>query len=260
MRSGFVRRIIIPLINKKFSDINPRNYGRESCVSGYNPGRTVREYCLIHYVTDGCGILESPYGKWKVEKNQLFVIKAGEPNYYYADEKNPWSYTWIGFDGGLQKYFKNSDKVVFDYTGNAFKEMEAVEKNKNMREEYLASKVMSLLCELFKGEDEDRDIVRMTADYIDVRFMKDVTVEEIAKTIGYNRRYLSRIFKETTDKSIQEYLIYKRIEFAKKLLKEGYRVNEVSQMCGYRDISNFSRMFKKNTGITPNNWNQEVIG
>ena len=37
------------------------------------------------------------------------------------------------FDGDFQKYFQNSDKVVFDYYGNIFKEMESIEKNKNFK-------------------------------------------------------------------------------------------------------------------------------
>ena len=247
-----MRYILVPLINKGFSDINPTVYGRERCVSGHNPGRTVREYCLIHYVTSGCGTFESPKGKFKIKKGQLFVIRANETNYYYADEKDPWVYSWVGFSGDMQKYFENTDKVVFEYDGNAFKEMEYIEKNKNMREEYLASKVMMLIHELFRGEEPSPDIVQMTSDYIDNNFMRDIRVEDIANIVGFNRRYLSRIFKESTGKTLQEYLIYKRLEFAKKLLLDGYRVGEVSEMCGYRDTANFSRMFKKNMGLSPN--------
>ena len=81
--------------------------------------------------------------------------------------------------------------------------------------------------------------------------MNDTSVEKIADYLKLNRKYIARVFKEKTGSTIQEYLISKRMEEAKKLLKKGYGVSESAYMSGYNDAFNFSKAFKKRFGISP---------
>jgi len=62
----------------------------------------------------------------------------------------------------------------------------------------------------------------------------------------------SRAFKKATGTTYQEYLTGRRVEEARKLLKESSRtVTEIANAVGYSDINNLIRNFKKHTGFTP---------
>jgi AraC-like DNA-binding protein len=64
---------------------------------------------------------------------------------------------------------------------------------------------------------------------------------------------LSRLFKEHTGSTIQEYLIHTRMEAADQYLRQGYAVQEAAALSGYRDVPNFSRMYKAHYGTAPKN-------
>lgn len=81
--------------------------------------------------------------------------------------------------------------------------------------------------------------------------MKNITVEEIADDMSVNRRYLSRIFKRDYGMTVKEYITKTRMSHALRLLEEGYRVKETSMMCGYNEVFNFSKMFKKYHSFSP---------
>jgi AraC-like DNA-binding protein len=85
-------------------------------------------------------------------------------------------------------------------------------------------------------------------------YMQEVRVERIAAQMNLDRRYLSRIFKEKTGKSIQEYLISDRIEEAKRCLSRGLTVSEAAILSGYEDVCNFSKMFKSRVGVSPSSY------
>ena len=102
----------IPIINRKFQDINPLVFGWEDCAKGHCFGPHIRDYYLIHYVYAGKGVLENSDGVFPVETGQIFVIHPGQVTTYTADKDNPWKYIWIGFDG---KVAEVSNKVNDTY-------------------------------------------------------------------------------------------------------------------------------------------------
>ena len=81
--------------------------------------------------------------------------------------------------------------------------------------------------------------------------MQPLRVEQIAEEMNLDRRYLSRLFKEKTGQTVQEYLISVRMEEAKRRLEQGFSVEETAQLCGYEDALYFSRVFKKHFGCAP---------
>jgi AraC-like DNA-binding protein len=81
--------------------------------------------------------------------------------------------------------------------------------------------------------------------------MENVTISGIAESLGLNRKYLARIFKESRGISMQECLISKRLHEAKKLLLSGYGASESAYMVGYSDPFGFSKAFKNKYGVPP---------
>lgn len=80
----------------------------------------------------------------------------------------------------------------------------------------------------------------------------DFRVRDIARSIGLNASYLNAVFKADTGMPISVYITQKRIELAKILMENtSYNVSEIAGMCGFNQLSYFSRTFKKICGISP---------
>ena len=77
------------------------------------------------------------------------------------------------------------------------------------------------------------------------------TVEVLAENTHLHRRTLLRKFNALTGKSPTDLIRHTRMTQAAELIKENYRVNEVSLMVGYEDSSRFSKAFKQFHGVSP---------
>ena len=80
---------------------------------------------------------------------------------------------------------------------------------------------------------------------------KTITVSEIADRIFVNEDYINRLFKEETGQTIVNYLIKRKLAEAKKYIYLGKSVKDACILSGFRDYSNFLRMFKKYEGYCP---------
>lgn len=90
--------------------------------------------------------------------------------------------------------------------------------------------------------------------YIEKNFNRDIGLNELADRVGMSTAYLSVLFKSEVGTSYVKYLTNLRIKHAKKLLKEGYKVSEVSEMVGYNNYRYFCDIFKRCVGKTPNEY------
>jgi len=93
-------------------------------------------------------------------------------------------------------------------------------------------------------------------EYIEQNLESDLSLENIEKRFYINRYYLSKLFKKWAGSTIHEYIIYKRISTAKKLIHEGYSITEASIKSGFNDYSAFLKMFKKTVGILPKEYSK----
>lgn len=79
---------------------------------------------------------------------------------------------------------------------------------------------------------------------------------------GYCSDHMRRLFREQIGKTPHEYLAYLRIKSAKKLLSSrkisNYSVGEICTMVGFQDVSYFSRIFKKATGVPPSEYVEDT--
>lgn len=238
------------LTNRELKDLNPLIVGEEECVSCHSFGPAVRNYTLIHYVLSGKGVFYARGGVHPVQQGQAFIILPGEVTTYTADAADPWHYRWIGFDGELSQRFLNLEPVI-DLPELYFDRIMRLSMQVSVAEYLLAGELLSLYAYLFANAKGGNSYVLRVENYIHSNYMRPIRVEQIASELNLNRRYLSRIFKEETGASIQEYLVRIRLIEAEKLLRRGGSVKEVAHLTGYDDVSNFSKMFKKYTGKSP---------
>lgn len=96
--------------------------------------------------------------------------------------------------------------------------------------------------------------------YIENHYNEEIGLNELAERVKMSTAYLSVLFKNEVGMSYVKYLTKLRIDKAKGLLKEGYKVYEVSTMVGYNNYRYFSDIFKKYTGQTPNTYKNSIWG
>lgn len=88
--------------------------------------------------------------------------------------------------------------------------------------------------------------------YVDVDLSSDLTLNTFAQNLNVNASYLSSLFSKEMGMPLTDYVTMKRMDRAKYLLSlTDCSIKSVAEQCGYSDIYYFSRIFKKQIGISP---------
>lgn len=88
--------------------------------------------------------------------------------------------------------------------------------------------------------------------YIEEHYSEDISLEDLASIAGMNPKYFCRFFKQITQKTPINYLNYYRIECAREQLSTtDCTITEAAFQCGFNDVSYFTKMFRRQMGMTP---------
>ncbi len=118
--------------NDKNIDATLFQYGWEQCAPLHSYGPAKRNHYLFHYIFSGKGFLNSNNSSgetihYKLEAGQGFLICPGQVNTYYADEKLPWEYAWLEFDGMKALEFMEMAGLGFDQPAYRIRNRDAAE-------------------------------------------------------------------------------------------------------------------------------------
>lgn len=111
---------------------------------------------------------------------------------------------------------------------------------------------------ILSESDSAHDIVRNVRRLISENLGKNISVTSLASDVYVSANYLSRIFKQAMGEGCNEYIVRKRMEKAKVLLKTTtLKTGEIASMVGYQDINYFSLAFKRKAGVSPTKYRAE---
>ena len=100
---------------------------------------------------------------------------------------------------------------------------------------------------------------RFIEQYINEHYAEDIDLDLLARVTYLNKYYLVHAFKNYKGISPINYLIDKRISCAKDLLEQtNYSVSKIAELVGFASQSYFSQAFKKDCGITPNQYRKSI--
>ena len=109
-----------------------------------------------------------------------------------------------------------------------------------------------------ENREEINPVLVKAKKYMDNNFEKNLSLEQIADQVAISPNYLSKLFKDKFQVTIIDYLTEKRIEQAKKLLRNtGSSVKKIAGQVGYNDANYFSRVFKKKAGQAPTQFRED---
>lgn len=108
-------------------------------------------------------------------------------------------------------------------------------------------------------EDNEKKVqhhyINIVLKYIEENYFKSVSLEKAADVVGLNPVYLSYLFKKIKKVNFSEYLNEVRLKKAEELLTDStLKIGEISEQIGYKDARYFSSLFKKRTGMSPNEY------
>lgn len=101
-------------------------------------------------------------------------------------------------------------------------------------------------------------IVSSAIEYMDEYYHKNLTLIEVSKKVGITAGYLSTLFSQNMNCGFIEYLNKIRIKHACSYLEQNYfKTYEIAYKVGFKDEKYFSKVFKKETGMTPYEYRRE---
>lgn len=111
------------------------------------------------------------------------------------------------------------------------------------------------------NEFHNNERIEKIYNYVSENFSKKIMLEEAAEMLNMSVVSFSRMIKLRTGKSFIEFVNEIKLGYATRLLIEtGKSVSEVCYECGFNNISNFNRTFKKKQGCTPSEFRVNFNG
>lgn len=105
-------------------------------------------------------------------------------------------------------------------------------------------------------EDDSRRILKVK-NFISKNYMDELRLPELASLAGMSSSAFSRFFKLHTGRNISEYIIDLRLGYAARMLVDTAKsISEIGFDCGFNNLSNFNRIFKKKKGCSPSEFQE----
>ena len=252
------------IVTQSYFDINPIQCGMDNCAPSHSYGPAIRSYYLLHFVVSGKGQFTTSRGTFTLVKSDMFIIRPHEITYYEADEKDPWTYIWIGFTSKIKlpTALNTEDFIYAPYLERIFLDAintESFENGRHGYEAFLCGKIFELCALLYSGDKISSQIseryVKPAISIMESEFASGITISRIAERLHINRSYFTVIFRDAVKKTPAEYLSELRMNEAARLLRiYKYSVTVTASSVGYPDVFVFSRAFKKHFGCSPKSY------
>ncbi|MFG1732975.1 response regulator [Paenibacillus sp. 843] len=103
-------------------------------------------------------------------------------------------------------------------------------------------------------------IIELCRTYLAEHYMEDLSLETVARRFFFSPAYFSSLFKSHTSMTFTEYLLQIRMDKAKEMLKDGTRkISEIALSVGFKDAGYFTRIFKRETGLSPEEFRKKDL-
>lgn len=226
---------------------------------------------MLHCVVSGKGIYRIHETTYHLKAGDCFLLIPNVPILYQSDVLDPWVYYWIGFEGigalqlmNLCNIGNGSPTLHYE----PMKELVSVIRPltslnaASISDSYTALGQFYLLCsklmqhnQKIKPLSNKEYYVKQAISLIQDSYYKDISVQDISNTIGLDRTYLYRVFKEINGITIQQYITHLRLKRACHFLTDSnLSYSEIAYYCGYSSEQYFSMAFKKHMGVTPSGY------
>lgn len=218
---------------------------------------------------------------YHMERGDLLVIRPGQYHRPAMLDHSNYERITLNFQESVLQHFStdktdlsaifrepSKDKVCFVHLSEEqlHRYLTLIEKMKHLLDsEEFGSDVLiqSCLIRLFvlinqafltTGEQTSNIMPKLIRDllrYIDANLAEPITLQTLEHEFYLNGTYISRQFKKHTGLTLRNYLLERRISYARTLLDSDLSITEVCHKSGFSDYANFIRSFTKTVGVSP---------
>ena len=159
-----------------------------------------------------------------------------------------------------EAFAAGSVNYAFDYRKDYLTQVNALAGVRQIRE-WFVDKMTSIAGTIRnQAEEKDESTVTRACKYIQENFRRELSLDDVSKEVNVSPYYFSKLFKEEIGENFIDYLTGLRIRNAKELLKRPVlSIREAGLQSGYADPNYFSRIFKKQTGMTPREYREQTL-
>lgn len=245
-------------------------------------GPKIVDYYLLHHVISGRGTFVAGDAAMALRAGHSFLIHPGQLVSYVSDSEEPWRYRWVAFSGdgpaalveeaGLGPEPPTVDSGSDRRPGERCKKIyEAFRSRRRSSSLEATGHLYLLLAELQEARREERpaklrpdshaeELVRQAASYLSTQYAEPITIESMAEALGYNRAYLSRLFRRHTGLTPIAFLTRTRVDHGRRLLRERpeLTIEQIASSVGFVDALYFSKQFRRYYGQSPSEYRASV--
>jgi AraC-like DNA-binding protein len=257
--------------------------GQSQTKPGHQSGPKVVDYYLIHHVLSGRGEFACRGETYALGPGDSFIIAPNELVRYASEPDDPWRYRWVAFRGdgaapllaaaGLAGARRPVVSVGrSSRTGALIARIERAFRQRSPGAALLAGGTLMQLLAAYRdalpaedtdspaGAPEIEATVRRAIDYLSTQYAEPISIELMAETLGYNRAYLSKLFKQATGLTPVTFLLRLRLDKARRLLRErlDLTTGQIAASVGFQDPLHFSKQFHRQYGESPTEYREAV--
>ncbi len=147
----------------------------------------------------------------------------------------------------------------FESRSSYLTEVMAMQDYEHLRQWFLDKLEKPCMLIKTRQESQSKSVVATAKRYIQENYSRDISLDEVSKEVNVSPYYFSKLFKEEAGENFIEYLTNIRMEKAKEMLRdEDLSIKEIGYQVGYTDPNYFSRIFKKQTEMTPREFREKI--
>ncbi|TBL70283.1 helix-turn-helix domain-containing protein [Paenibacillus thalictri] len=255
--------------------------GTEQCIAGQSWGPAIKQCYKIFYIHSGKGIYRTVDRTYHLSKGHVFLLSPYVVSFFQADGEEPWNFSWVAFGGGIVKdYLRQAGFTPENPVISSDREQEirqCFNRLFDANQRYyskplqLTSALYAFLALVLESSENEpailqnsniKDVyVAQAISFMKNNYTRNITIEEMAQTLGLNRKYLASLFKAAMGMPPQHYLGELRLSKACGLLTDtSLSIKEIAYSVGYTGQLHFTRMFKKMYGISPSQYRDSGHG
>lgn len=132
----------------------------------------------------------------------------------------------------------------------------------------LRCKVIELLAAISEAVDSreptdespgiENELVLEILQYLNNHYSEDISLSDVADRFYHSKYHVCHLFREQVGITVHDYLALRRIHLVNDLIRRGDPISEACFSAGFRNYSNFFRLYKKHTGMTPQEFKNSI--
>jgi transcriptional regulator GlxA family with amidase domain len=217
-------------------------------INQYKNGAEVASLCLGAFLLASTGLLNGKSCSTHWMSGNEF--RAMFPEVAMTDGTIITEIDGLYSSGGASSYWNLLLHIIEKYTGRELAIMAAkffaIEIDRKSQSPFV----------MFNGQKKHEDEpIKLAQEFIEHNYTAKLSVDDLADQFAIGRRHFERRFKKATNNTPAEYIQRVKVEAAKKQLENSSKnINEVMYQVGYNDVKAFRAVFKKFTGLSPNDY------